>query len=219
MLVASGVVVARVFCGTVEGKYTMMRMRLNKCALQACAVASLSVLLASGCGSGDTDGGQGNDDLGLGRPLVSDGGFGSVLDIQVQDTTLAVGDNSEFLVFLRDPQGQPIRDVRIACNSEGGASGVGFLEPSSTDVDGFNTVFQQTNDNGVVSGVIVCNSGGSYRVECRGPQGFNVRDSLSVKCTGDRAGADGIGGGGVGNGSTSGETVATTSLSDLTTDF
>ena len=139
-------------------------------------LASMLTLVAVGCNSGDTDGGGGNDDAGLGNQYVSDGGAGSTIEIEAP-TEIAVGEEAEFKVFLRDPSGAPIANTRVFCESE---KGIAIIEPSSGGV-----AFESTSSGGAMSGVLGGLLPGSYMLECRGPEGFNLIDRVHMKITGD----------------------------------
>lgn len=141
------------------------------------------------CG-GDTDGGPGNDGVGIVDGPVSDGGFGSTLLISLESggNEIAVGDREGFLVDARDPQGLPLSYQRVSCFTE---RGLVLVEPT--------TGYEHTNANGRMSGVLGCEVAGSFLLECRLEEGFNLRARKHFRCSGDgRAVYDGAIGGSLG---------------------
>lgn len=158
------------------------------------AVASIGAMI--GC-NGNT--GTGNDDPGQGV-YVSDGGAGATLTItlpQAKDgKEIAVTETTGFLVDLKDAKGVGIPDTRIFCESE---KGIAIIEPSSGGV-----AFESTNADGRMSGVIGGLLPGSFMMECRAPEGFNLVARVHVKITGevpaDFQGWPGAAGGNLGGG-------------------
>lgn len=150
-------------------------------------------LFASACDQGDTGGGL--DNTTNGTILVSDGGFGGSLSIEVTGG-LSVGETVGFFVRAFDPTGAPYEFIRIFCESE---RGIAILEPSSGGV-----AFESTDDSGTMSGVIGGVAPGSYILECRGPIGFQLVDRVSIVITGDTpagfTGFPGAAGGNLGGG-------------------
>ncbi len=132
----------------------------------------------SGCWNGDTDGGSANDDAGIGVIPVSDGGFGATLTIELDDGSneIAVGEKKGFRVTALDPLGQPLARRRVFCESE---KGIAIIEPSSGGV-----AFEHTNLEGKLSGVLGGAEPGSYLLECRLEEGFNLVARKSLKITG-----------------------------------
>lgn len=166
----------------------MLNRKISKATL---GVLFLGLLTACG-GTGSTDGGVAvTDDAGIGAQFVSDGGSGGTLRIEAP-ARLAVGDREEFRVIATDPSGAPLSFIRIFCESE---LGIAILEPSSGGV-----AFESTGSAGVMSGVLGGLTAGSYLLECRGPQGFNLLARTSILITGDvPEGFDGFPGAAGGN--------------------
>lgn len=161
-------------------------------------VGLFALPLLSGCNSGDTDGGSANDNAGQGIIPVSNGGFGATLTIELDDGTneIAVGDKKGFHVTALDPLGQPLTRRRVFCESE---KGIAIIEPSSGGV-----AFEHTNLEGKLSGVLGGAQPGSYLLECRLEEGFNLVARKSFKITGEVpigfAGFPGAAGGNLGGG-------------------
>lgn len=148
--------------------------------------------LAGGCDQGNTEGGSDAD--GLGPQPVSDGGFGASLTItldgggEVIPTAGRVG----FFVQALDPTGQPLAFRRVFCESE---AGIAIIEPSSGGV-----AFEHTNDAGVMSGVLGGVTPGSFLLECRLEEGFNLVARRTLKVRGEvPSGFDGFPGAAGGN--------------------
>ncbi|MFN8390497.1 MAG: hypothetical protein U0136_09430 [Bdellovibrionota bacterium] len=141
------------------------------------ASAALAGCLAGG--GGDTDGGQGNDDAGIGAQPVSDGGFGASLTIALDDggNELRVAERKDFFVTALDPNGLPLTDRRVFCESE---KGIAILEPSSGGV-----AFEHTGSHGTMSGVLGGVTPGSYLLECRLEEGFNLVARKHLKVIGE----------------------------------
>ena len=158
--------------------------------LMAASALSLLLLSTFGCGGqGDTD--DGNSDAGIGAQFVSDGGAGASIRIQVFGD-LDVGGTTDFIVQVLDPQGNPIPAVGIACDSE---NGIAILEPSAGGV-----AISQTAVNGIMSGVLGGVTPGSYVLECRAEQGFNLIDRTTIFIDGNfPAGFEGFPGAAGGN--------------------
>lgn len=153
-------------------------------------------LVAGGCGGrGDTDGGPANGDTGPGYQYVDDGGSGSTLVIE-HDGEIRTGEQEDFRVIATDPNGQPLSFIRIFCETE---QGISIIEPSRGGV-----AYEHTNINGIMSGVIGGLHPGSYLMECRAPQGFNLIARKSLRIVGDIpddfSGFDGAAGGNLGGG-------------------
>ena len=151
-----------------------------------------------GGGAGDTDGGQGNDAAGLGAQTVSNGGFGATLTIQLDGggNIIQVTERAGFHVTALDPQGAPLPNQRVFCESE---KGIAILEPSSNGV-----AFEHTGSQGIMSGVLGGVAPGSYLLECRLEEGFNLVARLHIKVEGEVpagfAGFPGAAGGNLGGG-------------------
>lgn len=159
--------------------------------LVSCVAATLAGCLG---GQGSTDGGSGADGNFQDDVFVSDESTTGGMRLEIAESSIAVGDTSEFLVFVRDEQQQPVPNINVICDSEGG---VAILEPS--------TGYALTNSRGAMSGVIGCEAPGSFQLVCRLSVGANRRQFASVRCTGDTPsdfeGFPGAGGGGLGGGS------------------
>ncbi|MBP9837162.1 MAG: hypothetical protein KBC84_00460 [Proteobacteria bacterium] len=157
-----------------------------------------SVGLYSCVGGGSTEGGQGQADAGLGEHPVSDGGFGSTLRISLEGgaETIPTAGRVGFFVDALDPNGQPLADRRVFCESE---KGIAILEPSKNGV-----AFEHTSSSGRLSGVLGGVTPGSFLLECRLEQGANVVAREHFKVIGDVpagfAGFPGAAGGNLGGG-------------------
>lgn len=139
-------------------------------------LSALCLVLCAGCSQGDTDGDGAADHAQNDRPqYVSDGGAGATLKITIKGD-LSVGDQVPFTVIALDPQGNGIPFIRIFCESE---KGVAIIEPSSGGV-----AFENTNSTGLMSGVLGGLTPGSYIMECRAPEGFNLVTRQQVKVSG-----------------------------------
>ena len=149
-------------------------------------------------GQGDTDGGPGNDDAGIGSQPVSDGGFGATLTIRLKDGDDEIGitEREAFFVDAYDPNGQPLAFRRVFCETE---KGIAILEPSKGGV-----AFEHTGPDGSMSGVLGGVTPGSYLIECRLEQGFNLVARKRLKIVGEVppgfAGFPGAAGGNLGGG-------------------
>lgn len=176
--------------------------------LKLAPIALLGAAVFAGvyaCGSGDTDGGAASDYIDPVDGPVSDGGFGSTLTITLDGggNEIAVGDRVGFLVDARDPQGLPLAYQRVFCATE---YGLVLVEPTSS--------FEHTNANGRMSGVLGCEIGGSFLLECRLEEGFNLRVRKTFSCEGDGvASYPGAVGGSLG-GFVAGEATTVTSAGD-----
>jgi hypothetical protein len=146
-----------------------------------------------GCNSGSTDGGS--TASGIGNPITSK--TNAKLSISITGgNKLTVGETRGFRVKLRDPSDKPLKYIRVFCDSE---KGVSILEPSAGGV-----AFESTDGNGEISGVIGGLTKGSFLMECRAEQGFNLVDRADVIITGDSPqdfqGFPGAAGGNMGGG-------------------
>ena len=128
--------------------------------------------------TGDTDGGSGADNALKADPFVDNGGAGAhlTLDIESDGNEVGIGEKVAFRVRATDAQGAPLQFVRILCNTE---KGVAIVEPSSN-----GTSVEATNVNGYMSGFIGGIAPGSYLMECRAQNGFNLLDQKTVRVTG-----------------------------------
>ena len=127
------------------------------------------------CGSGDTDGGAAEGYIDIVDGPVSDGGFGSTLEITLNGggNEIGVGDTEGFLVDALDPQGLPLAYQRVYCVTE---RGLVLVEPT--------TRYESTNAGGRMSGVLGCEVEGSFLLECRLEEGFNLRTRKHIRCSG-----------------------------------
>ena len=132
----------------------------------------------AGCNNsqGDTDGGTATDNLGTGNIPVSDGGFGAKLVLDIHDDDINVGDTVGFFVTVTDPRGQPLPFRRVFCESE---HGIAILEPSKGGV-----AFEHTGADGRMSGRVGGLNIGSYLMECRVEEGFNLVDRKTMRIRG-----------------------------------
>lgn len=155
----------------------MSTSKLSRAAKGISLLLSLAFVSLIGCTGSNTDGGKAANTASNTFPqFVSDGGAGSTLLINVP-TTIATGSTAGFSVTATDPTGAPLAFVRIFCETE---LGLALLEPSSG-----GTGFESTNGNGLMSGLLGGLTPGSYIIECRAPQGFNLVVRASVKVVGD----------------------------------
>jgi|GEM_PF-1772474 len=139
--------------------------------------AGLLATLVS-CGSGSTDGGGAAELAQVITPMNNDQGAGGSIGITVVDgPSLNVTERTGFKVTLKDPRGQPLQYIRIMCESE---KGIAILEPSSGGV-----AFEHTDSAGNMSGKIGGLHPGSYIMECRAPDGFNLVARTTVIIKGD----------------------------------
>ena len=128
-----------------------------------------------GCNTGgDTDGGPANDDTLPGGQFVSDGGAGGSLSISLTGPLTTAG-TTGFFVTATDPSGAPLAFIRIFCETE---KGIAILEPISG-----GTSFEHTGPDGVMSGLLGGLVPGSYILECRAPEGFNLvaREQIIIR--------------------------------------
>lgn len=155
----------------------MSKIRFGRALIAAALAGALALTATVGCNSGDTDGGKGNDDAGVGNTPVSNGGFGAKLTIDIVDEPIPVGGRVGFFVTAVDPAGLPLAFRRVFCDSE---KGIAILEPSNGGV-----AFEHTGPDGRMSGVLGGVHPGSFIIECRLEEGFNLVARKSTKVTGD----------------------------------
>ncbi len=157
----------------------MFKTKFRKITVGLGIVALASAAILAGCTGGDTDGGSAGEEAAIGTQYVSDGGAGATLRIYTShdQTQLPVTDMLTFWVTLLDPQGQPVPWVRIFCETE---HGLAIIEPSHGGV-----AFEHTNSEGYMSGVIGGLTPGSFIMECRAPEGFNLVDRIQIHVTGE----------------------------------
>lgn len=102
-----------------------------------------------------------------------------------------------FFVVATDPAGAPLAFRRVFCESE---KGIAILEPSSGGV-----AFEHTGPDGSMSGLLGGVTPGSYIIECRLEEGFNLVARRRLKVSGEVpagfAGFPGAAGGNLGGGS------------------
>lgn len=158
------------------------------------AILSVTCLATVGilaCSRGDTAGNAESvaDAESSGNPFVADGGAGSTLTINAPER-MSIGSRVGFTVTAIDPSGQPLQFIKIVCDSE---QGIAITEP--------NTGVQSTNSNGLMSGQVGGARPGSYMLECRAPEGFNLVDRVQIIVEGEGAFEfDGAAGGTIGGG-------------------
>ncbi len=157
--------------------------------------STLIIAAFSGClgGSGSTDGGSGENPGYRDDVFVSDETTTGSLSIEVQESTITVGETAGFLVYVKDSDGHPVSNINVACDSE---RGLAIIEPT--------TGYELTDSDGAMSGRIGCEAPGSFQLVCRVSVGANRRKFVGVKCTGDIPsgfnGFPGAAGGGLGGG-------------------
>lgn len=155
----------------------MSQVRLGHTLYRFALSGALALVALGGCNQGDTDGGQGNDSLGIGDHPVSDGGFGAKLSIDIVEEPIPVGERVGFFVTAVDPSGLPLAFRRVFCDSE---KGIAILEPSNGGV-----AFEHTGPDGRMSGTLGGVHKGSYIMECRLEEGFNLVARKSTKVVGE----------------------------------
>ena len=138
-------------------------------ALSGVLIFSAAALLY-GC-SGGTD----KEDI-IGTQYVANGGSGSTIELRVDDV-VGVADTEPFAVVLTDPKGRPLPWVQIFCETE---HGIAIIEPSNGGV-----AFEHTGPDGLMSGVIGGLTPGSFMMECRAEEGFNLIVRKRIKVEGD----------------------------------
>lgn len=155
-------------------------------------VLAIGLSIFASCG-GQTDGGDAASSASDGLQYVSNGGSGSTLRIELEGAdTIPTGGQVVFKVTATDPNGSPLSYIRINCESE---HGIAILEPSRGGVS-----FETTNASGIISGVLGGVTPGSYMLECRAPQGYNLVTRLHFKVVGSvPEGFDGFPGAAGGN--------------------
>ncbi len=170
----------------------MLRGKLNQ-TLVGVGLMSLALFpLFTGCDSGDTGVTTETD---TGGQFVADGGAGGRIEI-VADDNLGVGQRKDFFVNLFDADGVGIPFVRVFCESE---NGIAITEPSSGGV-----AFENTGSDGSMSGELGGLAAGSFIIECRAPEGFNLVARKRIHVTGEAPdgfeGFPGAAGGNLGGG-------------------
>jgi len=149
----------------------------------------------TGC-SGATDGGDSaSEDLGGSQFIAGDGTVGKIS--VVAPDAINVASTGGFTVSVTDASGAAVRDIKVSCDTE---QGLAIIEPV--------TGVELTDRYGRISGVVGCETPGSYQIGCRLPIGANLRKFQTVHCSGTPpsgfTGFDGAGGGGLGGGSNTG---------------
>ena len=164
---------------------------MNRRLTAGSVVACLAILGA--CSGGDTDGGKAGDVGFEDGVFVSDANTTGTITVEVVEPEMQIGDTSGFFVHVRNANGEPVRNIQVACDSE---RGVAIIEPLRG--------FELTDDSGSMSGRIGCERPGSFQFLCRLTTGANRRDFVGVKCRGDVPagfqGFPGAAGGGLGGG-------------------
>jgi hypothetical protein len=164
--------------------------------LSTATAVLMAAFFTTSCDQGDTSGGS--HATTPGTILVADGNFGGSLSISVRGS-LSVGGTVGFFVTALDPTGAPYKFLRITCDTE---EGLALLEP--TNPAGSTAGVEQTDTNGNMSGVLGGEAPGSFVLECRGPDGFQLVAKVSIVVAGPIpagfAGFTGAGGGGLGGG-------------------
>ena len=152
-----------------------------------------ATLCLSGCPGGNTDGGKAADQTFEGSQFVPDGQNAGSLRLDVKKRNLAVGEVAGFFAHVRDSSGAGVPLTRVSCDSE---LGIAIVEPTEGA--------EITDSSGSISGKIGCALPGSFLFGCRLPVGGNLRQFVTIHCTGAvPAGADlfpGAAGGGLGTG-------------------
>ncbi len=169
------------------------------------ALVLLTVGVLVGCQTGNTDGG----DIDHTSTQYDPDASGDMRLLLVDGDELAVGRIKSFRVYATDSQGQPVTQLRVTCDTE---AGLALVEPT--------TGFESTDSNGQVSGKVGCTNPGSYLLACR-LQGVSARrQSVTVKCSGNRpegfTGFAGSGGGTLGGGSTIVDNITTVRVTSIT---
>lgn len=153
---------------------------------------SLSVVavMVTGCDSKKTDGGGSPDSSS--QFIATDDATGSI-SLNVRSTDVPVAGTTRFSVTVRDRNGAPVPQIRIACDTE---LGLALIEPT--------TGFELTDSFGSMSGEVGCEAPGSFQIGCRLPVGANKRKFETIHCEGTAptgfsgftdAGGRGLGGG------------------------
>ncbi len=176
----------------------------KKAIIRFSALALLAGGVFAGCQSGNTDGG----DVDHTSTQYDPGESGRMRLELVDGDELAVGLTTGFRVYATDSQGAPVTQMRVTCDTE---DGLALIEPTSG--------VESTDSNGQISGRLGCENPGSYLLACR-LQGVSARrQSVTVKCTGDRPigfnGFPGAGGGTLGGGSADNDTITTLRISSV----
>lgn len=159
------------------GKETMFVSKFCRAILQVSILVGFASVAMFGCSQGDTDGGSGVDTAENTFPqFVSDGGAGGSITISAP-ATIPTGSTTGFSVTALDSNGGPLAFIRIFCESE---LGIAILEPSSGGV-----AFESTGADGFMSGVLGGLTPGSFLLECRAPEGFNLVTRITIVVVGD----------------------------------
>jgi len=171
----------------------MVRSKIGRVLVNLLLATVLSIAFIGCPGQGDTDGGSATDGINVGDQVNDDGGFGASLKITVFGS-LGVGGEVDFNVTVLDPRGVALEFIRLFCESE---LGIAILEPSSGGV-----AFFSTGPNGIASGRLGGLTAGSFVLECRATQGFNLVDRVTIVISGSGAASfPGAAGGNLGGGS------------------
>ena len=189
-----------------------MNRRRGNFAVSAMALAGIVGLIGCLGGQGNTDGGSGADGGFRNDVFVSDDTSTGSIDLEITNSTLSIGDTSPFVVSVKNARQQPVQQINVICDSE---QGIAIISPQSG--------YQMTDSSGSMSGVIGCESPGSYQIACRLSVGANKREFATVTCTGEvpsgfegfpGAAGGGLGGGSPTNGDNGGVRITEISFSD-----
>ncbi|HMO18019.1 MAG TPA: hypothetical protein PKA63_11800 [Oligoflexia bacterium] len=158
-------------------KSTIFQRTLSRVGLIGFSSAVLLLGYAACGGRGDTAN-SGDPNVNLGNPIVSNGGSGSTMTIELEGggNEIGVARQVHFKVTALDPSGLPLVNIRLFCESE---KGLAIIDPSSG-----GTAFAHTNSNGIMSGILGGVTPGSFLLECRAPVGFNLVARKSFRITG-----------------------------------
>ena len=135
--------------------------------------ALLSLILISffaACGSSDPQDSAETGSSSIFNEPVGSGPNGGI-SIDVQDR-LSVGETSSLIVRVRNADGAPSPKVGVVCGAEAGVSFLG----------GTNFI---TDSSGIASGIVGCNSPGSFAITCRLSGTAGLRHIVTVVCRGD----------------------------------
>ncbi len=158
------------------GRTKMLKAKLGRTLLGTFCIAAILSIGIAACNTGGTsnDGSADAADTPSGQ-YISDGGAGGSLTIRISGS-LTVGGTTGFTVTALDAAGAPLAFIRIFCESE---RGIAIIEPSSG-----GTSFESTGPNGLMSGRLGGLTPGSYIMECRGPEGFNLVARTQITISG-----------------------------------
>lgn len=163
--------------------------------IRSLLVVAVAVAVFVACKQGDSDGGGNESTPGI--QYVSDGGSGSRLTIEVDDE-IAVGGTAHFLILATDPNGAPMQNLLITCDTE---DGIAILEPVVRATGSTTAAIEHTSARGGMSGVLAGERPGSFMIECRASFGTNLIVRKTLRITGEGVATfAGSAGGGLGGG-------------------